>query len=208
MSAPPDHINLIPASSLSIWQTLCSHVAGRQSHPCPTLASTGLVSHSFVLEHRVSLWCLRNLGNATWGQFISRDSTCGCPVMDDAPEQESCLTELPESNMFLSVWTSWLSNGFQSKIRLRHPPTSSGTGKFLERLLKSPVHIVYPGYGWLSKSLCYMSSDTFMGVMGKETAIWDSFQQAYERVMDNESRWINLVKLVYYRIVGILTGKH
>lgn len=47
-----------------------------------------------------------------------------------------------------------------------------------------------------------------MGVMGKETAIWDSFQQAYERVMDNESRWINLVKLVYYRIVGILTGKH
>lgn len=43
-----------------------------------------------------------------------------------------------------------------------------------------------------------------MGVMGKETAIWDSFQQAYERVMDNESRWINLVKLVYYRIVGIL----
>lgn len=49
-----------------------------------------------------------------------------------------------------------------------------------------------------------MSSDTFMGVMGKETAIWDSFQQAYERVMDNESRWINLVKLVYYRIVGIL----
>lgn len=46
------------------------------------------------------------------------------------------------------------------------------------------------------------------GGHGKETAIWDSFQQACERVMDNESRWINLAKLVCYGIVGTLTGRH
>lgn len=44
------------------------------------------------------------------------------------------------------------------------------------------------------------------GGYGKEVVLWDSFQRAYEAVMDGESKWGSLGLLVYCWIVGWFTG--
>lgn len=44
------------------------------------------------------------------------------------------------------------------------------------------------------------------GGYGKEVVLWDSFQRAYESVMDGDSKWLNLGFLAYRSIVGWFTG--
>ncbi|BCS27303.1 uncharacterized protein APUU_60351A [Aspergillus puulaauensis] len=44
------------------------------------------------------------------------------------------------------------------------------------------------------------------GGYGTEVALWDSFQRAYEAVMDGDSKWVSLGFLVYFWILGLLTG--
>ncbi|OJJ05574.1 hypothetical protein ASPVEDRAFT_45081 [Aspergillus versicolor CBS 583.65] len=44
------------------------------------------------------------------------------------------------------------------------------------------------------------------GGYGKEVVLWDSFQRAYETVMDGESRGVGLMSLVYSWMMGWLTG--
>ncbi|KAL2869731.1 Metallo-dependent phosphatase-like protein [Aspergillus lucknowensis] len=44
------------------------------------------------------------------------------------------------------------------------------------------------------------------GGYGKEVVLWDAFQQAYESAMDCRSRWFNLARLAWLRLVRLLTG--
>lgn len=44
------------------------------------------------------------------------------------------------------------------------------------------------------------------GGYGEDVALWDSFQRAYEAVMDGESKWMNLGLLAYSWLVGWFTG--
>ncbi|RDW93414.1 uncharacterized protein DSM5745_00736 [Aspergillus mulundensis] len=44
------------------------------------------------------------------------------------------------------------------------------------------------------------------GGYGKEIARWDTFQRAYEAIMDEHWIWLNLIVLVYCWILGISTG--
>ncbi|KAL6228962.1 hypothetical protein BDW75DRAFT_250310 [Aspergillus navahoensis] len=44
------------------------------------------------------------------------------------------------------------------------------------------------------------------GGYGKEIVYWNSFQRAYEAVMEGNSRWLNLCVLIYNSILSMFTG--
>jgi predicted phosphodiesterase len=39
---------------------------------------------------------------------------------------------------------------------------------------------------------------------GKETLCWDDFQRAYESIMDNEAKWMNLIRLLWHALVRLI----
>ncbi|KAL4787743.1 hypothetical protein BJX76DRAFT_354003 [Aspergillus varians] len=44
------------------------------------------------------------------------------------------------------------------------------------------------------------------GGYGKEAVFWDSFQRAYEGVLEGDFKWMNLGRMVFHWVVGMVTG--
>ncbi|KAF4151848.1 hypothetical protein CNMCM6936_003640 [Aspergillus lentulus] len=42
------------------------------------------------------------------------------------------------------------------------------------------------------------------GAYGKKTLCWDEFQQAYESIMDNEAKWMNLILLLWHALLLLI----
>lgn len=46
------------------------------------------------------------------------------------------------------------------------------------------------------------------GAYGKETLCWDDFQRAYESIMDDDAKWMNLIRLMWHALLQLLRQRY
>ncbi|OJJ39678.1 hypothetical protein ASPWEDRAFT_387307 [Aspergillus wentii DTO 134E9] len=79
---------------------------------------------------------------------------------------------------------------------------------------RSHLDLGHLGCQYLLQSLWSMKNKPLLHVFGhihggygRETLLWDSFQETYERMMNRQCSWMNLLKLVYYAVSRILSSR-